>query len=99
MSWTEGIRPIHNFPYFNNYDIWARDEDTLFVMSSAGIYVVRSDDLIADQPNMPCELLDARMGLTSALTANSWTWNDGGSEPPAAGGFVAAVKAPSTPVR
>ena len=71
------IRPLENFPYFNNYDIWARDADTLFVMSSAGIYVVGRDALVADEENMPCELLDARMGLTSAITANSWNYYDG----------------------
>ena len=31
------IRVLDKFPYFNNYDIWVKDEDTLFVMSSAGI--------------------------------------------------------------
>ncbi len=71
------VRPIRNFPYYNNYDIWARDEDSLMVMSSAGIYVVSRDDLVNDVEGMPCELLDARSGLTTALTANSWNYSDG----------------------
>ncbi len=67
-------RPISHFPYYNNYDIRVCNQDTLMVMSSAGIYVVSRDDLVSDRENMPCELLDARNGLTTALTANSWSY-------------------------
>lgn len=70
------IRPIKNFPYFNNYDIWVKNKETLFVTSSAGIYVVSRDDLVADKENMTYDLLDARRGLNSALTANSWNYAD-----------------------
>ncbi len=65
------IRALDKFPYFNNYDIWVKDEDTLFVMSSAGIYVVGRDELVAGG-EMAWELLDARRGLGTSLTANSW---------------------------
>ncbi len=72
------IRVLDNFPYFNNYDIWVRDEDTLFVMSSAGIYVVERDGLVACD-DIAWELLDARRGLGTSLTANSWNYhNDSG---------------------
>lgn len=70
------IRTLNNFPYFNNYDIWARDKDTLFVMSSAGIYVVSRDELLSGREGISYDLLDARRGLNSALTANSWTYCD-----------------------
>lgn len=70
------IRALSKFPYFNNYDIWVKDEDTLFVMSSAGIYVVERDELVAGG-EMAWELLDARRGLGTSLTANSWNWYDG----------------------
>ena len=70
-----GIRVLDKFPYFNNYDIWVKDEDTLFVMSSAGIYVVERDELVAGG-DMAWELLDARRGLGTSLTANSWNWYD-----------------------
>ena len=68
-----GIRVLDKFPYFNNYDIWVKDEDTLFVMSSAGIYVVGRDELV-EGGDMAWELLDARRGLGTSLTANSWNW-------------------------
>ncbi len=70
------IRALSKFPYFNNYDIWVKDEDTLFVMSSAGIYVVERDELVAGG-EIAWELLDARRGLGTSLTANSWNWYDG----------------------
>ncbi len=74
LSADGSIRPLKNFPYFNNYDIFVRDEDTLFVLSSAGIYVVARDDLLSDVPAISYDLLDSRQGLNSALTANSWTF-------------------------
>ena len=73
------VRVLEKFPYFNNYDIWVKDEDTLFVMSSAGIYVVERDELVADS-DMAWELLDARRGLGTSLTANSWNYYNGNGE-------------------
>ena len=76
MESSGDIRPLDNFPYFNNYDIWVRDPDTLFVMSSAGIYVVDRDQLLSGELMLDFELLDSRQGLNSALTANSWNYYD-----------------------
>ena len=77
MDANGAVRALKNFPYFNNYNIWIRDEDTLFVMGSAGIYVADRQDVIDDTPNMTWELLDARRGLNSAITANSFFCYDG----------------------
>ena len=73
------IRVFEKFPYFNNYDIWVKDEDTLFVMSSAGIYVVERDELV-EGGEIAWELLDARRGLGTSLTANSWNYYNGNGE-------------------
>ena len=73
------ITVLNKFPYFNNYDIWVKDEDTLFVMSSAGIYVVERDELVAGS-DMAWELLDAKRGLGTSLTANSWNFYNGSGE-------------------
>ena len=73
------IREFDKFPYYNNYDIWVKDEDTLFVMSSAGIYVVERDELV-EGDEIAWELLDARRGLGTSLTANSWNYFDGKDE-------------------
>ncbi len=72
----ETVRVLDKFPYFNNYDIWVKDEDTLFVMSSAGIYVVGRDELV-EGGEIAWELLDARRGLGTSLTANSWNYYSG----------------------
>ena len=77
---TDGtVSVLDKFPYFNNYDIWVKDEDTLFVMSSAGIYVVERDELVAGG-EIAWELLDARRGLGTSLTANSWNYYNGNGE-------------------
>ena len=73
------IRVLDKFPYFNNYDIWVKDEDTFFVMSSAGIYVVERDELV-EGGELAWELLDARRGLGTSLTANSWNYYNGKNE-------------------
>ncbi len=74
------IRVLDKFPYFNNYDIWVKDADTLFVMSSAGIYVVERDELVSTGGEIAWELLDARRGLGTSLTANSWNYYNGNGE-------------------
>ena len=77
MEKDETVRPLSNFPYFNNYDIWIQGTDTLYVMSSAGIYVVDRAELLSGKSDLGYELLNTRMGLNSSLTANSWTWFNG----------------------
>ena len=48
-------------------------------MSSAGIYVVERDELVAGS-DIAWELLDARRGLGTSLTANSWNYYNGNGE-------------------
>ena len=76
---SDNIRVLDQFPYFNNYDIWVKDADTLFVMSSAGIYVVERDELV-EGGEIAWELLDARRGLGTSITANSWNYYNGRNE-------------------
>lgn len=79
MDEQRQIRTLDKFPYYNNYDIWVKDEDTLFIMSSAGIYVVERDELVSGG-EMAWELLDAKKGLGTSLTANSWNYYNGKEE-------------------
>ena len=74
MDTDASIRKLDNFPYFNNYDIWIGENGSLFVMSSAGIYVVNRSELLSGREEISYELLDSRRGLNSSLTANSWTY-------------------------
>jgi energy-coupling factor transport system substrate-specific component len=48
-------------------------------MSSAGIYVVERDELV-EGGEIAWELLDARRGLGTSLTANSWNYYNGNGE-------------------
>ncbi len=95
------IRVLDKFPYFNNYDIWVKDEDTLFVMSSAGIYVVERDELV-EGGEIAWELLDARRGLGTSLTANSWNYYNGSGElflPCDTGAYIIDVEKYNSDVR
>lgn len=73
-KWT--VRVIKNFPYFNNFDIQPNKDGKLFVLGSAGIYVVEQKALIDDKKPMFVELLDSRSGLLDSLTANAWNCVD-----------------------
>jgi energy-coupling factor transport system substrate-specific component len=64
-------RLLDNFPYFNNYDVHETGDGKLYVLGSAGIYVVDRDELMSGG-DVQYSLLDAKMGLTASLTVNSW---------------------------
>lgn len=67
------IRLLNNFPYYNNYNVYVNEQDDrLFVLSSAGIYVADRESVVADVPGYQYDLLDAKRGLDSSLVANSW---------------------------
>ena len=76
MDRNYNIRTLKYFPYFNNYDIWTSDSGKLFVLSSAGIYVLNESDVLRDSRDMSYELLDSRSGMRASLTANSWNYCD-----------------------
>ena len=76
MDDAYSIRRLDNFPYYNNYDIWMKDSDTLLVPSSAGIFLVNYDELLSGKTELSYDLLDSRKGLRSSLTANSWNYYD-----------------------
>ncbi len=69
------IKRLENFPYYNNYDIIIND-DTAYVLSSAGIYIADASDMAADK-DINYELLDSGAGLLAGLTSNSWCYTDG----------------------
>lgn len=65
------VRDIVGFPYSNNYDIETTPEGTCFVLGSAGIFVVKEEDLLAGTSGANYELLDSSRGLEFSLTVNS----------------------------
>lgn len=64
------IRVLENFPYFNNFDVLIRDND-LFVLSSAGIFVVDGQKLLSGE-DVTYRQYNVSEGLPMGLTANSW---------------------------
>jgi len=64
------VTPL-DFPYNNNYDIVIDDDDEVFVLGSAGIYVVNKDQLINNSIT-DLKILNSQLGLTASLTANAW---------------------------
>ncbi len=69
------VRLLSNFPYSNNYDLVGDNSGNLFVLSSAGIFVVNRDELISGK-KLDYELLDHKKGLRGSLTPNSWNYVD-----------------------
>ena len=68
---NDAITPIENFPYSDNYDIVLDDDGEMFVLGSAGIYVVRKEDLLSGG-SLEYSLLDHRTGLRGPLTERPW---------------------------
>ncbi len=96
------IRVLHKFPYNNNYDITITDNDRLFIMSSAGIYVVNREELLSEDETLNYELLNYRRGLTSPVTANSWNYIDENGNlylPCSTGVFIVNINQYSVPVK
>ena len=67
----DAVSVISEFPYSNNYDLILDDDGEAFILGSAGIYVVKKSALLSDDP-IEYTLLNSRVGLRGAITANSW---------------------------
>lgn len=65
------ITKLDSFPYTNNYDVYPAKDGTLWVFSSAGIFIVKQEELLADKVEH-YTLLDYSRGFHTSLTANSW---------------------------
>ncbi len=68
------VHTLDNFPYSNNYDIIINDPD-IWVLGSAGIYVVNAQDLIGNG-EYDTILLNKQRGLGATITSNAWNYTD-----------------------
>lgn len=66
---------LSNFPYSNNYDLLINRDNNIFVLGSAGIFVVNREQLVSKK-KLDYEVLDLKKGLRGSLTANSWNYVD-----------------------
>ena len=82
------IRILDNFPYYNNYDVVEGKKGELFVLSSAGIYVVDKKKL-ENGEKLDYDLLNATKGLQESLTPNAWNYIDRNDNLYLSGGFGA----------
>ncbi len=69
------VSRLSSFPYSNNYDIYDNGNGLLFVTGSAGIYVVKKDELLYGKV-LYHEQLNYKNGLRQSLTANAWNYVD-----------------------
>lgn len=74
---NQQIRVLDKFPYTNNLDAKIIDDKQVWVLTSAGIFVVNAEDLFANKSSMNYRLLRANQGLQTSLTSNSWNELDG----------------------
>ena len=75
MTPDYNIRHLSNFPYSNNYDLVCTKDNNLFVLGSAGIFVVEREEFFSGD-KVDYILLDLKKGLIGSLTANSWNYVD-----------------------
>ena len=66
------VTTIENFPYSNNFDLYESDEGDMWILSSDGIYVLPTEELLANGPISPIHYSLAN-GLSSVATSNSFS--------------------------
>lgn len=67
------VTTVKNFPYSNNFDLYENSKGEVWVLSSNGIYVVQSDELIANGDISPI-FYGTDNGLPCIATANSYSY-------------------------
>lgn len=70
------VRQIKNFPYSNNLDVKIMENGDVWILSSAGVFVVNGEELYNDEKDMFYQLFGSVHGLFTSITANSWNYMD-----------------------
>ena len=72
------ITTISKFPYSNNFDMYENKEGKMWILSSNGIYVISSDELLESKEISPV-FYSRDNGIPYITTANSYSYlsNDG----------------------
>ena len=69
------INEVKTFPYKNNYDIYFDDDNNAWILSSYGVYCVKTEDLLNDTVE-EYSLYTIENGLPYAITSNSYSAKD-----------------------
>ena len=68
------VQELTGIPFFNNYDIYQKDDGNVFIFGGAGIYVVRYESLMANEGANAYTLLDSKAGLPGSISSNAWNY-------------------------
>ncbi len=71
------IKKLDHFPYTNNYDIYLADDDRVWISSSAGVYIMNTEDFLSNKENPNYALLNYSRGFDTTLTSNAWNTTSG----------------------
>ena len=66
------VTTVKNFPYSNNFDLYENSQEKMWILSSAGIYMLPADDLLANKEMNPV-LYTMDNGLPCITTSNSYS--------------------------
>ena len=66
------VTTVKQFPYSNNFDIYQNDLDEMWILSSNGIYVVPTEEMLANEEITPF-YYGRDNGLSSFATSNSYS--------------------------
>ena len=66
------LKEVTSFPYNNNYDLYFDDNDSIWILSSYGIYTVKSSEMIDDNVS-DYRLYTISSGLPFSITSNSYS--------------------------
>ncbi|MCR4647196.1 MAG: HD domain-containing protein [Oscillospiraceae bacterium] len=72
MDAEHQIHTVKDFPYPNNFDLYQNSRDEMWILSSSGIYVVPTEELIRNEEIEP-RFYGRENGLTRIATANSYS--------------------------
>jgi len=67
------VRTITNFPYPNNFDVFQNSSDEMWILSSNGIYVAGTEDVLKDG-EIPYLYYGRDNGLSCPATSNSYSY-------------------------
>ncbi len=66
------VRTIRNFPYSNNFDMYENSKGEMWILSSNGVYVVDTEQLLQNEIIEP-DFYNRENGLPCVATANSYS--------------------------
>ncbi len=72
---TDGsVVDINGLDYNNNYDLWQTDDEKVYILGGAGIYIIDYDELMHRSESKSYVLLDSTKGLPGSITSNAWNY-------------------------